>query len=595
MIAETHLQASIDKLGDYLSYGSAKHKNRVEDRSERVGWEAGRNLGLDPTMAEAKAAIKTSAAKGSVEKPIYHLIVSWQSGNEEEGIPPDRPSREEMEWAVDRIREELGLEERYAWMVGHVDTDTPHVHVAIGRVHPRTGRTWSPSYDQIKIYHLLREMEEEKGWHRPAPMTIQEKWETQEESLKYWEETHQKWNRERSVRLWAREEGIAGRIREAGSWREVEESLEGTGAELEPRGEQGMVLKRNGGHVALSSIHSEISRPKLESRFGQTWEEHQRRAYPRGGPSAEVPPLEEPPPSKEASPSKEAPPLEEAPSSEETPVEEAPAEDTPPEDPLLEDPPEERPAEEPPVEDLHAEEETPVEEEMPVEETPPEEAPPDEAPVEEASADEASAGEVPAGEPSGGDFQDPQEDRQGDLVLIRDRVLGYLREGRWRWAADVYLGQSKTGRRGLQQLLTEEALGQLWEARARRVEERRKAREIREQLSPEAREAFEEAEGHLAEAGETSGQEELRDALMRVARAWTEVGRELSEEDQRALLLGGDTAITEDLAEEIAAVARQLREEGQQGKDQSQGRDQSKGKDQSQGRDRGPERGGFRR
>jgi hypothetical protein len=55
MIAESHLQSNVDKLGDYLSYGSV--------------------------------------------------------GNEEKGIPPDVPSREEMELAADAVLSELRLEE----------------------------------------------------------------------------------------------------------------------------------------------------------------------------------------------------------------------------------------------------------------------------------------------------------------------------------------------------------------------------------------------------------------------------------------------------------------------------------------------------
>ncbi|MCS3660144.1 relaxase/mobilization nuclease domain-containing protein [Salinibacter ruber] len=277
MIAESHLQSNVDKLGDYLSYGRSANNNHVDNRRERVGWEAGRNLGANPTMERAKAKIKANANKPSVEKPVYQIIVSWQSGNEEKGIPPDDPSQEEMEWAVDRIREELGLEEHYAWMVGHADTDTPHVHVVIGRVHPRTKETWKTSYEKTKIYETLREIEEEMGWHRPGPMTIEEKWEQKTaESEDYWEETHEKWGRERSVRLWAREEGIADEMKAATSWPEAQKALRGTRALLKPRGDRGMVLKRKGKYAALSAIDAQISRPKLEERFGQTWDEYRR-------------------------------------------------------------------------------------------------------------------------------------------------------------------------------------------------------------------------------------------------------------------------------------------------------------------------------
>jgi hypothetical protein len=343
MIAETHLQSNVDELGDYLSYGSVGNENRVEDRRERVGWEAGRNLGMNPTMGEAKAAIKADATKPSVEKPVYQVILSWQSGNEEEGIPPDNPSRKEMEQAVDRIREELGLEEHYAWMVGHVDTDTPHVHVVIGRVHPRTGKTWKPSYDETKIYETLREIEEEMGWHRPGPMTIEEKWEQKTaESAEYWEETHEKWGRERSVRLWAREEGIADEMKAATSWPEAQKALRGTRALLKPRGERGMVLKRKGKYAALSAIDAQISRPKLEERFGQTWEEYRREVSSKAR-TTRPSEAETRTGDAETHPGKEG--LTEEGSPEEGPPEgEVSAEESPEEDPAEKDPAEKDPA-----------------------------------------------------------------------------------------------------------------------------------------------------------------------------------------------------------------------------------------------------------
>jgi Relaxase/Mobilisation nuclease domain. len=227
MVAEVHLQGSIDKLENYLSYGAAGNKNRTENRSERVDWESGRNVGITDDIASAKAQMKHTAAASRVEKPVYQIILSWQSGNEDEGIPPDDPSREEMEETVDRVLTELGLDEHQAWMVAHRDTDTPHVHVMVNRVHPQKKTAWENTYDKSEIYNTLREIEEEKGWHRPAPKTIEEKWaQDREKSLQYWEEEHEKWDREPSVRLWAREEGVQEALREAQSWKEVQEVVD---------------------------------------------------------------------------------------------------------------------------------------------------------------------------------------------------------------------------------------------------------------------------------------------------------------------------------------------------------------------------------
>jgi len=338
MIAQTHLQGSIDSLANYLGYGKAENFNRVDDRSRRVAWESGRNLRGAGTIEGAKSRFKQAAARKGrqVEKPVYQIILSWQSGNEENGIPPDNPSREEMELAADAVLSELGLEEHQAWIVAHKDTSAPHIHIAVNRVHPRTGETWKNSFDESILYNRLREIEKGMGWHRPGPMTIEEKWEQKTaESAAYWEETNLKWGRERSVRLWAREEGIAAEIREATSWPEVQQALRGTRAELEARGKRGMVLKRDGGYAALSAIDAQISRPKLEERFGQTWEEYQRESPPK---------TRKTPPTEEGS-------TEEGPSKEKDSAEESPEEDPAEKDPAEKDPAEKDPAEKTPEED----------------------------------------------------------------------------------------------------------------------------------------------------------------------------------------------------------------------------------------------------
>lgn len=276
MIAETHLRASFDQTAQYLSHGKVENGNYTEDRTERVDWESGRNLRGAGSIQVAKRRMKQAAARKGrqVKKPVYQVILSWQSGNPEENIPPDAPTREEMEWSVDRVLSDLGLEEHQAWIVAHKDTDTPHVHVMTNRVHPRRGTTWKPSYDIATAFRTLRQIEQETGWHQPAPETLEELSNEEPTGLEMWMVK----DPERSLLYWARREAnIAGRLKEASGWEEAEEALRKVGARLEPRsveGGKGMVLEKDGGYLALSSIHPQVSRSKLERRYGQSWEEH---------------------------------------------------------------------------------------------------------------------------------------------------------------------------------------------------------------------------------------------------------------------------------------------------------------------------------
>ena len=279
MIAQTFTQGSVAELGNYLKHGDAARGNRVEDSSQRVDWETGRNVWSESVDEVADEMRMVTAGAEGVEKPVYQVILSWQSGNEEEGIPPDNPSREEMEEAADRVMGALGMEQHQAWMVAHRDTDTPHLHMVINKVHPRSKEVWRDSWDQPKIYECLREIEEEKGWHRPAPMTIEKKWEKERrgehrESPRKLEEDKKMGS---SVRMWAREENISEKLKSKDSWEEAQEVLKGSRASLEGRRGTGMVLERDGKGAAMSSIDPTISRPKLEERYAETWASYQAR------------------------------------------------------------------------------------------------------------------------------------------------------------------------------------------------------------------------------------------------------------------------------------------------------------------------------
>jgi hypothetical protein len=64
-------------------------------------------------------------------------------------------------------------------------------------------------------------------------------------------------------------------LREAESWPELEEAVEEKGAALEPRNERGMIIRSGEEGVSLYKVARDSSRPRLEARFGQTWERYQ--------------------------------------------------------------------------------------------------------------------------------------------------------------------------------------------------------------------------------------------------------------------------------------------------------------------------------
>jgi hypothetical protein len=264
-------------LAHYLEYGKEENQNRVDDPSERVAWRA-RSRGVKTDRATVVWEMGLIARRNDrVKKPVYHLVVSWDSGNEKTGREGDSPSPTEMQEAGRVFLNDLGLEEHQAWMVGHKDTDTPHMHVMANRVHPRTDEVWTRDYDVIQCYDTCRKLEREYGWTQPAPNRIEDLWdERRDDSLEYWEVVaYDKFDRDLSLRRAARVV-LGDDLAQATSWPELEEKVSKYNATLEPRRERGMVITYGDYATSLSKVKRSASRPKLERRIGQSYERYQQ-------------------------------------------------------------------------------------------------------------------------------------------------------------------------------------------------------------------------------------------------------------------------------------------------------------------------------
>ncbi|WP_176712535.1 relaxase/mobilization nuclease domain-containing protein, partial [Acidithiobacillus ferrivorans] len=106
-------------------------------------------------MAAAKTA-KNGKFKGD---PVYHLILSWQEG--------DQPTPKQVKECVQYTLKALGMEECQAVWAIHHDTDNDHVHIAVNRVHPEKGIVMGPPRrDYHVIDKAMRELELIHGFRR---------------------------------------------------------------------------------------------------------------------------------------------------------------------------------------------------------------------------------------------------------------------------------------------------------------------------------------------------------------------------------------------------------------------------------------------
>lgn len=242
-------------LARYLESGKSGNQ------PERVEWIEARNLpSTDPRTASLLMRA-TAAQSDRVQKPVYHLAISFDAGD-----PVDRAT---MHRVAERLLADLGLQEHQALVVAHRDTGHPHLHVMLNRVHPETGRAWDPKNDYPQIERSLRVQERELGF-REVPghhhaLAGQER-PDRADSLTTGQQ-RQRMNGQlpfvEQVRAVAAQE-----IRESRSWAELEHRLGAHGLQMVARG-SGMVITDGQAQAKLSSIDRGASRAKLEARFGE--------------------------------------------------------------------------------------------------------------------------------------------------------------------------------------------------------------------------------------------------------------------------------------------------------------------------------------
>lgn len=237
------------------------HGDRDQPDPERVSWVVAENLPTDdPEMAASVMHATADQNPRGVEKPVWHLSLSWDPG--------DEPSRAQMEDAAHRVLHQLGLSEHQALVVAHRDTDHPHVHIVVNRVHPENLRVWKGWQDMVRVERALRYLELENGYRatpgnlarlpgqeRPDPSRGLSRGEVQE-------------SRREGQEAWTSRmrETLRPHFREAESWGDLEARLGEYGVRLQKKG-RGLVVTDGTRQVKASRIDRKGSIHKLEARF----------------------------------------------------------------------------------------------------------------------------------------------------------------------------------------------------------------------------------------------------------------------------------------------------------------------------------------
>jgi len=247
-----HVSMKSVKKSDFA--GLVKYLTDEQSKNERVGCVAVSNCQSDrPDVAITEVLNTQAQNRRATSDKTYHLIVSFRIG--------EQPDDDTLKAIEARICDGLGYGDHQRISSVHFDTDNLHIHIAINKIHPTRYTIHAPYNDhKYTLGQLCEKLEHEFGLESDN-----------HQAKKRWVE-----NRAADMESHAGIESLLGwikrecleQIKGAQSWVELHQVMQDSGLELRERGNGFVVVSENGTMVKASSIDRELSKGKLETRFG---------------------------------------------------------------------------------------------------------------------------------------------------------------------------------------------------------------------------------------------------------------------------------------------------------------------------------------
>jgi hypothetical protein len=265
---------------------NAREKNKAgEDKCE---WVEYRNLNSnDHVMAAHEMMMTAEERRANAEEPLFHYIISWDSS--------DDPAKEQMLEVADRWLEHMGMDNLQVQIASHVDTQKPHIHLAVNRVDPENHNSWPTWKYKTRSETLLKELEREYGWKEvPGKLHPQLGIDIDRPAPKAWEIHREQRLNKQAASIGLEPDDIDGRgiLQKCGDmkdelyrvldnkegFRALDEVLDKKGLWIEARG-QGAVISDGQYYRKASDLdgRGQFSGPKLEEAFGESLNAYTRR------------------------------------------------------------------------------------------------------------------------------------------------------------------------------------------------------------------------------------------------------------------------------------------------------------------------------
>jgi len=275
---------------------------RVKDLSpDRVEFVIAKNLQTTDPRAAAAVMEATAAKSVRCKQPTYHFIVTFDPADDAAGKVTEQVKRE----IAGKVIEDMELTEHQALIYSHKDTDHPHLHFLVNRIHPTKHIAYDRHRDGTRLKEIVRERAREHGLNILKDRELLREMERVDDlddggtvsDAEYWRAKRE--GRQPQMPF-SRDviQSLRGRLYDdfgqAESWDDLAKRLEARGLDLERKG-QGLVLT-NGEHFAkLSEMGKGVRMKALEARFDEKFDGYMiRRAgelargeQPHRGPDTE--------------------------------------------------------------------------------------------------------------------------------------------------------------------------------------------------------------------------------------------------------------------------------------------------------------------
>lgn len=254
------------QIGDLVDYIRSPHNRNPQ---EKIGHAGGRNFFSSTHMGQKAEMIALARESVHSKMPVQHWMFSWHEG--------EQPTREQVEEVVDIFLEKMGLTGHQTVYGLHYDTDNYHLHIAVNRMNPETGKVVQPhkGFDIKEAHKIVALIENKQGWasEKNALYTVLENGELVRRRkvkeikprLSALEFEHA--TGEKSAQRIAQERGHA-LIKNAQSWAELHEKLVRVGLRFEKEG-SGAVIFVGDIAVKASSVDRSFSMGRLCKKLGE--------------------------------------------------------------------------------------------------------------------------------------------------------------------------------------------------------------------------------------------------------------------------------------------------------------------------------------